>query len=105
MSRIMYKLEVCSEGTTGAQPRLFHQNRPTAETHVTENRREGKNVSVFGKSLDVYGCTPTHEVVQHEELHIRQELFFFSKHVRGLMMLTPFESKTRSVSSCALSSR
>ena len=73
-------------------------------THVTENTREGRNVSVFGKSLDVYGCTPTHEVLQHEASQIRQERFF-SKHVRGLMMITPFENETRSVSSCAPSSR
>ena len=32
MSRIMYELEVCSDGTTEAQPRSFHQNRPTAST-------------------------------------------------------------------------
>ena len=31
-SRIMYELEVCSDGTTEAQPRLFRQNRPTAST-------------------------------------------------------------------------
>ena len=32
MSRIMYELEVCSDGTTEAQPRSFRQNRPTAST-------------------------------------------------------------------------
>ena len=31
-SRIMYELEVCSDGTTEAQPRSFRQNRPTAST-------------------------------------------------------------------------
>ena len=28
----MYELEVCSDGTTEAQPRSFRQNRPTAST-------------------------------------------------------------------------
>ena len=32
MSRIMYELEVCSDGTAEAQPRSFRQNRPTAST-------------------------------------------------------------------------
>ena len=32
LSRIMYELEVCSDGTTEAQPRSFRQNRPTAST-------------------------------------------------------------------------
>ena len=32
MSRIMYELEVCSDGTTEAQLRSFRQNRPTAST-------------------------------------------------------------------------
>ena len=32
LSRIMYQLEVCSDGTTEAQPRSFRQNRPTAST-------------------------------------------------------------------------
>ena len=32
LARIMYELEVCSDGTTEAQPRSFRQNRPTAST-------------------------------------------------------------------------
>ena len=41
-------------------------------THVTENTREGRNVSVFGKSLDVYGCTPTHEILLPWPKKLRQ---------------------------------
>ena len=84
MSRIMYELEVCSDGTTEAQPRLFRQNRPTASTlsdimqvqvttHVTKNTRECRNVSVFGKTLGVHGCTLTHEVLQHEQKNRRSD--------------------------------
>ena len=84
MSRIMYELEVCSDGTAEAQPRSFRQNRPTASTlsdimqvqHITKNTRECRNVSVFGKTLGVYGCTLTLEVLQHEESQIRQEHSF-----------------------------
>ena len=47
-SRIMYELEVCSDGTTEAQPRSFRQNRPTASTlsdimqvqHMSQKIRE-----------------------------------------------------------------
>ena len=31
----MYELEVCSDGTTEAQPRSFRQNRPTASEYST----------------------------------------------------------------------
>ena len=113
-SRIMYELEVCSDGTTEAQPRSFRQNRPTASTlsdimqvqhmsrKIRENTRECRNVSVFGKTLGVHGCTLTHEVLQHEESQIRQERSFvsFSKHVRSLSIpVTPFENEMKTVSS------
>ena len=47
-SRIMYKLEVCSDGTTSAAPRSFRQNRSTASTlsdimqvqHMSRNIRK-----------------------------------------------------------------
>ena len=64
--------------------------------------RECRNVSVFGKTLGLHGCTLTHEVLQHEESQIRQEHSFvsFSKHVRSLSIpVTPFENEMKSVSS------
>ena len=67
LSRIMYELE--SVRTDRQRVHYVWHNAGT--TPVTENTREGRNVSVFGKSLDVYGCTPT-----REESQIRQERCF-----------------------------
>ena len=64
-----------------------------------KNTRECRNVSAFGKTLGVHGCTLTHEVLQHEESQIRQEHPFvsFSKHVRSLSIpVTSFENEMKS---------
>ena len=62
MSRIMYELEVCSDGTTEAQPRAFRQNRPTASTlsdimqvqHMSRKIREKAETFPYFAKLYVY---------------------------------------------------
>ena len=66
MSRIMYELEVCSDGTTEAQPRSFRQNRPTASTlsdimqvqHMSRKIRE--NAETFPYLAKRYVYTAVH---------------------------------------------
>ena len=62
LSRIMYELEVCSDGTTEAQPRSFRQNRPTASTlsdimqvqHMSRKIRENAETFPYLAKLQVY---------------------------------------------------
>ena len=107
----MYELEVCSDGTTEAQPIVLSEHAQTDSediiwhnartTYVTQRQitLEGRNVFVIGKTLGVHSCTTTQEVLQHEESQIRQE-HSFSKHVQALMMNMSFGNEKRSVSSC-----
>ena len=93
--------EVVPSEQTDSEYIIWHN---AGTTHVTQNTLEGRNVSTFGKTLGVHGCTTAQEVLQQEESQIRQE-HSFSKHVRALMMKTPFENETRSVSSGTPSQR
>ena len=65
--------EVVPSEQTDSEYIIWHN---AGTTHVTKNTRECRNISVFGKTLGVHGCTLTHEVLQHEESQIRQERSF-----------------------------
>ena len=83
LQMIMYELEVCSDGTSEAQPRLFRENRPNASTlsdiiHVQHTSMRNSLVKVIVPATKFFSYNATKDWTLYVDLQSTSRYRTFS---------------------------